>query len=162
MSPSPLRPGEAILDFAPGDDVFAGVTAIGTIHSPWSRGNCPRSIARARESGQGAQITLKPGYVPGLTGLSVGQPVILLYWMHDARRDLILQTPRHADGPRGTFALRSPNRPNTIALCTVVITNLDLDTGVIGIDAIDVFDGTPLLDIKPWIPTIDTPPGGGS
>jgi tRNA (Thr-GGU) A37 N-methylase len=69
-----------------------------------------------------------------------------------------VQNPRHADGPRGVFALRSPVRPNPIALGTVVITSLDRETGVIGIDAIDAFDGTPVLDIKPWIGTVDTPP----
>jgi tRNA (Thr-GGU) A37 N-methylase len=50
-------------------------------------------------------------------------------------------------------------RPNPIALGTVVITSLALDTGIIGIDATDAYDGTPLLDIKPWIATIDVPPG---
>jgi tRNA (Thr-GGU) A37 N-methylase len=50
-------------------------------------------------------------------------------------------------------------RPNPIALGTSVITALDPDTGVIGIDATDAFDGTPVLDIKPWISTVDVPPG---
>ena len=57
------------------------------------------------------------------------------------------------------FALRSPVRPNPIALGTVVITTLDLETGVIGIDATDAWNGTPVLDIKPWISTVDAPPG---
>jgi tRNA (Thr-GGU) A37 N-methylase len=69
-----------------------------------------------------------------------------------------VQVPRHADGPRGTFALRSPVRPNPIALATAVITSLDGAT--IGIDATDAFDGTPVLDIKPWIDTVDVPPPG--
>lgn len=160
MSPSPLRPGEVTLDFDPGEDCFTGITAIGTIRSPWSRGDCPKSIARARETGQTARIDLKPGYAAGLTGLEIGQAIIVVYWMNDARRDLILQAPGHTGGPRGTFALRSPNRPNNLALSTVVITDLDPQAGVIEIDAIDVFDGTPLVDLKPWIETIDTPPAG--
>ena len=81
----------------------------------------------------------------------------LLYWVDRGERDLIVQTPAHADGPRGTFALRSPVRPNPIALATVLITGID--GAVVEIDAIDAFDGTPLLDIKPWIETVDVPPG---
>jgi tRNA (Thr-GGU) A37 N-methylase len=68
-----------------------------------------------------------------------------------------VQSPRHTDGSRGVFALRSPVRPNPIALGTVVITSIDGNT--IGIDATDAWDGTPVLDIKPWIPTVDVPPG---
>ncbi len=72
---------------------------------------------------------------------------------------MLLQAPKHVDAPRGTFALRSPVRPNPIALATVLITGLDAAQGVIDIDAIDAFDGTPVLDIKPWIETVDVAPG---
>ncbi|MEM8582477.1 MAG: TrmO family methyltransferase, partial [Pseudomonadota bacterium] len=84
--------------------------------------------------------------------------IVLLYWMDQADRNIILQRPRHTDGPRGVFALRSPARPNPIAMCTVRITSLDAEAGQIGIDAIDVFDGTPLVDLKPWLETVDIPP----
>jgi tRNA (Thr-GGU) A37 N-methylase len=77
--------------------------------------------------------------------------------MDKARRDLVLQAPRHSKGPRGTFSLRSPVRPNPIALAVVSITSLDMDAGRIGIDAIDCFDDTPLVDIKPWIARVDAP-----
>ncbi len=155
------RPGEETLPFDPAE-VAEGprVAFIGRIRSPWAPGTAPRSIRRAREQGcAGARVELEPAYAPGLRGLAVGDHVILLYWMDQSRRDLILQKPGHADGPRGTFALRSPVRPNPIALSTVRITALDIEAGVIGIDAIDCFDGTPLVDIKPWIETIDGPRG---
>jgi hypothetical protein len=61
----------------------------------------------------------------GLAALEVGQAIQVLYWVDRGQRDLIVQSPRHTDGPRGTFALRSPVRPNPIALGTVVITGLD-------------------------------------
>ena len=153
-----IRAGEVQLGFDPGDRVEAGVTFIGVIRSPWSKGDCPRNIGRARDSGQGARIELREGYAAGLEGLSVGQPVIAIYWMDRSRRDLIVQAPGHAEGPRGVFALRSPVRPNPLALSTVVITHLDRAAGVIGIDAIDVFDGTPLVDLKPWLESVDRPP----
>ena len=153
--PVQIRAGEELLPFDPGARADASVTFIGRIRSPWSPEDCPKSIRRARETGQGAHIELDAGYGPGVLGLEVGQAVVLLYWMDRGRRDLIVQRPGHVTGPRGTFALRSPLRPNPIAMATVRITRLEPSTGVIGIDAIDCFDGTPLLDMKPWVPGID-------
>lgn len=156
-----IREGEIQLDFDPGKQNDAGVTFIGHIRSDWSRGNAPKNMTMAREQGGGnARIELAPGYAPGLLGLQAGQAIWLLYWMDRGRRDLILQMPRHRTEPRGVFALRSPVRPNPIAMAAVRITALDRETGVIGIDATDAFDGTPLLDVKPWMAGIDIPPEG--
>ncbi|TCP40578.1 TrmO family methyltransferase domain-containing protein [Rhodovulum marinum] len=152
-----LRPGEVVLEGAPDPD-GPRLRPIGRIRSPWGPGDCPRNIGRARETGRPARIDLDPAFAPALAGLQVGQPVILLYWMDRARRDLLVQAPRHVTEPRGTFALRSPNRPNTISQATVRITAIDPDSATIGIDAIDCFDNTPLLDIKPWLETVDLPP----
>ena len=152
------RPGEVELGFDPADRPDASVHFIGRLRTPWSEGNCPKNVRAARETGKGARIELKPEFVPGLQGLEVGKGVFLIYWMAAARRDLIRQAPRHTDGTRGTFALRSPVRPNPLAMSAVRITGLDLDAGVVEIDAIDCFDGTPLVDIKPWVETVDLPP----
>ncbi len=153
-----IREGEVALPRDPSLEPDAGVVFIGRIHTPWQRGDCPRNIAMAREAKPDTWIEVKADFVPALAGLDVGQPVMLLYWMHNARRDLVVQAPRHRSGPHGTFALRSPNRPNPVAASTVLITSLDMEAGRVGIDAIDCFDGTPLVDIKPWLPTIDNPP----
>jgi len=153
------RPGEITLPFDPADRTDAGVVFIGRIRSPWAKGTAPKNIRAARDTGEPARIELDPAYAPALTALKPGQAIQILYWVDRGQRDLIVQSPRHTDGPRGTFALRSPVRPNPIALSTVVITALDIETGVIGIDATDAFDGTPVLDIKPWIETVDVPPG---
>ena len=154
-----IRDGETALPFDPADRIEAGLCFIGVLRSPWGPGSAPRNLRAARETGQAARIELRPGYAAGLSGLAVGQAIQLLYWVDRGQRDLIVQTPGHADGPRGTFALRSPVRPNPIALGTVVITSLDQAAGVIGIDATDAWDGTPVPDIKPWIGTVDVPPG---
>ncbi len=151
------RPGEVELGFDPADRPDASVHFIGRLRTPWSEGNCPRNVKSARETGQSARIELAPEFVPGLQGLEVGQHVVLIYWMYKARRDLIRQSPRHSEGTRGTFALRSPVRPNPLAMSVVRITDIDTETGGIGIDAIDCFDGTPLVDIKPWIDSVDHP-----
>ncbi len=154
-----LRPGEVALDFDPGANNDASLCFIGHIRSPWATGTAPKNLRAAREAGETFEIVLRPGYAQGLNGLSVGQAIQMLYWVDRGERDLILQSPLYSDGLRGVFALRSPVRPNPIALGTVVITTLDLETGVIGIDATDAWNGTPVLDIKPWISTVDAPPG---
>lgn len=158
LTPKPPREGEVTLDFTPGAVADASIEFIGRIRTPWSPGDAPRNMTQAREHGGDFRIELRPEFVQGLSGLEVGRHVILLYWMDQARRDIILQKPGHTEGPRGPFALRSPVRPNPVSLATVRITSLDMATGVIGVDAVDCFDGTPLVDIKPWLPTIDVPP----
>jgi tRNA (Thr-GGU) A37 N-methylase len=80
---------------------------------------------------------------------------VLFYWTYAARRDLIVQSHAHRDGPVGTFALRSPARPNPIALAVVRLMSLDATSGLL---QIDVFDGTLVLYIKPWIASVDVPP----
>ena len=80
--------------------------------------------------------------------------------MDQARRDLIVQTPRHRSAPVGVFSLRSPVRPNPIALSVVRVLACDPDRGVIDVDALDCLDGTPLLDIKPYLESIDALPPG--
>jgi tRNA (Thr-GGU) A37 N-methylase len=73
--------------------------------------------------------------------------------MDRARRDLVIQMPRHLTIARGTFALRSPVRPNPIALSVVRLIKVEGRTlSVVGLDCID---GTPLLDLKPYLPTVD-------
>ena len=152
------RPGEVALGFDPAERPDATLCFIGHIRSPWAKGTAPKNLRAARETGEGARIELSPGFAPGLTGLEVGQAIQVLYWVDRGERDLIVQNPNHARGLKGVFALRSPVRPNPVALGTVVITSLDHAAGVIGIDATDAWDGTPVLDIKPWIGTVDTPP----
>lgn len=154
-----IRNGEVTLPFDPADRTEAGVTFIGRIRTPWSKGHGPKNLIQARDTGQGATIELDPAYIPCLEGLEEGSPVVLLYWMDRAARNIAVQNPHHTDGTRGTFALRSPARPNPIALSVVILQGIDRDTGLLTIDAIDCYDNTPLLDIKPWKASIDVPPG---
>jgi tRNA (Thr-GGU) A37 N-methylase len=70
----------------------------------------------------------------------------VIYWMHQARRDLLTQTP-HSGATVGTFALRSPVRPNPIATSIVQLVNVR--QGIVDVRGLDCLDGTPLLDIKP-------------
>ncbi|MEZ5798135.1 MAG: TrmO family methyltransferase [Paracoccaceae bacterium] len=154
----PARPGEQALPFDPAARADATLCFIGRIRSPWQRGDCPKNLREARERGGVFAVEIDPPFRPGLAGLAAGDPVILTYWTGQARRDLIVQSPAHRPAPTGVFALRSPARPNPLALAVTRITALDPATGAIGIEAIDAFDGTPLLDIKPWLASVDQPP----
>lgn len=153
------RPGEVSLPFDPAERAEASLTFIGTLQSDWGPGTAPKNLRQAREGGGGnGRVVLHPDYRAGLQGLSVGQAIWLVLWFDRGQRNLIVQSPRHVDGTRGTFALRTPARPNPIAIEAVRITALDMDLGEIGIDVTDAFDGTPVLDIKPWLETVDIPP----
>ena len=154
------RPGEQPL---PGPlPADATLAFIGTIRSDWAPGACPRNLRQAREGGGGnARLEIAAPFRPGLEGLAPGDGLILLYWMDRARRDLIRQHPGHRDAPAGTFALRSPVRPNPVAMAVVRCQSIDPGAGIVGIDAIDAMDGTPLLDIKPYLPSVDVLPGAG-
>ncbi|NNE24415.1 MAG: tRNA (N6-threonylcarbamoyladenosine(37)-N6)-methyltransferase TrmO [Rhizobiales bacterium] len=151
------RPREIVLPFDPAKTANdARLQFIGHIESPWlKREDCPKNLRIARERGEPATVYVDEAWRQGLNGLEDYRHIILLYWMHEARRDIILQQPRHSLEPSGTFALRSPVRPNPIALATVELTGLDAENGFLHIDAIDCLNGTPLIDIKPWIATID-------
>jgi tRNA-Thr(GGU) m(6)t(6)A37 methyltransferase TsaA len=160
--PNPPRPGEVTLDPDPATVPGPTLAFIGHIRSPWAKGNGPKNLCEARATGGSFTVQIDPPYRTGLQGLSAGDAIVILYWMDAARRDLIVQSPAHRDGPTGTFALRSPARPNPIALAVVRLLAIDTEGGLLGIDAIDAFDGTPVLDIKPWLSSVDVPPGYGA
>jgi len=153
------RPGEVALPFDPADRPDAAVHFIGRILSPWGPGNCPRNLREARERGGDFAAVIEPPFRPALAGLAAGDAVILLYWMAGASRRLVVQAPAHRSAPAGTFALRSPARPNPVALAALRLIAVEPDRGRLVLDAIDAWDGTPILDIKPWLPGVDIPPG---
>lgn len=156
------RPGEVALTFDPARIAYdAQLRFIGRLRSPWARGNCPKNLREAREQGGEFRAEIDPPFRPGLLGLVPGMPVILLYWTGQARRDMIVLNPSHRDGPTGVFALRAPSRPNPVAVGVVRLLSVDQTAGVLELDALDAFDGTPLLDIKPWLPSVDVPPAQG-
>ena len=157
MSQSGLREGEVALPFDPAAGLGdARLLFIGKIRSPWTdRAACPHNLREARQRGGGATLLVDEPYWPGLAGLEGRTHVVLLYWLGLARRDVIVARPRRADHSSGVFALRSPVRPNPIGLAVSRVVELDAATGRITIDAIDCLDGTPLLDVKPYLATVD-------
>ena len=157
------REGEVTLPFDPAEAIGGPrVMFIGRIRSPYARReDCPRNISIARgemqQAGQTATIEIDAAFRPGLDSLALFTHIIVIYWMDKAARHIIIQRPRSMRGARGVFSLRSPVRPNPIALATVKVLAIDEQAGTITIDAIDCMDGTPLIDIKPWMEAIDAP-----
>jgi len=150
--PYGLREGE--VPVALPEKFDASLYFIGRIRTPWRRReDCPKN---ARESDAACTVVLDPRWADGLKGLEGASHVILLYWMDRARRDLVLQAPRHYREQRGTFALRSPVRPNPIALSVARLVRIEASRlTVVGVDCLD---DTPLLDIKPYFASTDAVP----
>ena len=123
-----------------------------------SRVDCPKNMREARERGVGATVEIGAQYRQGLQGLGAASHVAILTWLHHAPRNLIVQRPRHALESKGTFALRSPARPNPIGLHIVKLLSVDPVEGILSLDAIDVLDGTPVIDIKPYFASSDSIP----
>jgi tRNA-Thr(GGU) m(6)t(6)A37 methyltransferase TsaA len=147
-----LREGEVAVELPAAFD--ASLYFIGRIRTPWHRReDCPKN---SRESDALCTVELDPRFAAGLKGLETASHVWLLYWMNEARRDLVLQSPRHYAEQRGTFALRSPVRPNPIAIAIARL--LRIDGATLSVIGVDCLDDTPLLDIKPYFVSTDSVP----
>ena len=175
-----LRSGDVLLERAPAPN-GPMLTFIGHVRSAHAdTATAPKNPAKARERGDAATLVIDPPYRPGLVGLAAYSHVIVLGWLHQARRDVIqitrpaLSAPsvaqsqparapsvaqsQPAPAPKGVFALRSPVRPNPISVSVARILSVDIATGEVVIDAIDLLDGTPIVDVKPYRPGIDAVP----
>ena len=147
-----IREGEIAVELP--KDYDTSLYFIGRIRTPWkTRDQCPKN---ARESEAVCTLELDPRWAQALTDVESCSHLVVLYWMNRSRRDLVLQVPRTYGFGRGTFALRSPVRPNPIALSVARLLRIDGNTlSVIGLDCLDQ---TPLLDIKPYFASTDAVP----
>jgi len=107
------------------------------------------------EGGPAARIVLRPELGRAAADLRVGDEVIVITWLHQARRDVLSVHPRDdRTRPReGVFTTRSPDRPNPIGLHPVTVVAIEGDT--ITVDALEAIDGTPVLDVKPRLRTVN-------
>lgn len=149
---SDLRPGEMAVELP--KDFDAGIYFLGRIRTPWRRReDCPKN---ARGSDAQCTVEVDPRYAAALEGVAGCSHLVLLYFMHKARRDLMVQAPRHRAARCGTFSVRSPVRPNPIAMSVVRLVRVEgTRLTVVGLDCLD---GTPLVDIKPYFATVDSVP----
>ena len=128
-----------------GDSVECKI--IGNIQTPYkTMDQCPSR--HNQNQLQPCKITLCPEFSTGIDGISSGDQLLILYWLHLARRDMV-QLPERPGGrtkPIGVFSTRTPPRPNPIAAAVIQVINThSCGLEVLGLDCLD---GTPLLDIK--------------
>ncbi|HUB95206.1 MAG TPA: tRNA (N6-threonylcarbamoyladenosine(37)-N6)-methyltransferase TrmO [Stellaceae bacterium] len=138
-----IRENEVAVDApSPGD---AGLVFIGIIRTPWtSRLETPR---QGRQDGPLCRIEVNELWEAALDGIEAFERIEVLYWLHESRRDLVRQSPANDGTTRGTFAIRSPARPNPIG--TSIATLVSRQGRVLSVRGLDCLDGTPLLDLKP-------------
>ena len=105
--------------------------------------------------GFAGRIELRADLVEGLRDLDGFSHIIVLYRFHRAAAPVLTVTPFLDPQPRGLFSTRAPCRPNPIGLSILKLTRIDGAT--LFVDNVDILDGTPLLDIKPYVPAFDRP-----
>jgi len=123
---------------------------IGVIHSPYQAGRAPRQGAGRQEI---CQIEVFKEFEVGLADIEGFSYIILIYWFHKSTGYHLLTVPSWNTRPHGLFTTRSPHRPNPLGLCVVEL--VAREKNILKVKGLDAIDGTPLLDIKPYFPSID-------
>jgi tRNA-Thr(GGU) m(6)t(6)A37 methyltransferase TsaA len=129
------------------------LVAIGHVESPLrDRDSAPK---QGDEGAPDAWLALAPEMAEGLDGIAAGDELLVLTWLHEARRDVLRVRPRgDASRPEdGVFNTRSPDRPNPVGLHRVTV--LALDGQRVHVRGLEALDGTPIVDLKPLLRTIE-------
>jgi tRNA-Thr(GGU) m(6)t(6)A37 methyltransferase TsaA len=111
---------------------------------------------------QEAKLRIFPEFCAGLKSIEGFSHLIILYWIHlrdnkEERQTLLVFPRRHAvNVETGVFACRSPSRPNPIGLCVVKL--LKIEECLLTVEGLDALEGSPIIDIKPYIPRADSIP----
>ncbi len=125
---------------------------IGIIHSPFtSLQGMP--IQPVGAVGVKGTVEIQEEYAEGLKDLDGFSHIVLLYFFHKSRGFKLQVVPFMDTSVRGVFATRAPKRPNPIGISVVRLESID--GRVLNIDGVDVLDGTPLIDVKPYVPDFD-------
>ncbi len=128
---------------------------IGRIHSPFTQA-AGTPIQPRFATGATGHCEVFPAYVEGLRDLAGFERIWLLFWCHRAAAASLSVIPYRDTIERGLFATRAPARPNPIGLSCVRL--VGIEGNILHLAEIDVLDGSPLLDIKPYVPDDDIYP----
>jgi len=129
------------------------MTPIGIIHSPYKQIEGIPIQGKFKPEVK-AYIELKEEYAPGLRDLEGFSHAILIYYFHKSQKEQIIGKPFLEDKEYGIFAIRSPHRPNHIGISVVKIEGIEENK--LHFSEVDVLDGTPVLDIKPYVKHFDS------
>ncbi len=131
------------------------INPIGVIHSPFKkREDVPIQPCFSEEIGR---VEVFPEFSEGLKDIEGFSHLILLYWFHEAEEWTLLRRPYLDSKAHGVFATRYQARPNSIGISTVKLR--ERKGNILTVEGTDVLDQTPLIDIKPYVPKFDKPPG---
>jgi tRNA (adenine37-N6)-methyltransferase len=120
--------------------------SIGIVHGDiMALDDAPKNFTESQRVGT---LEIYPAYREGLDGISAGQTIVVLLWLHQSSREVLKVYPRgdRSKGLRGVFATRSPVRPNPIAVSELKV--LSVQDNRIEVSGLDILDGTPIIDIK--------------
>ena len=132
------------------------MTPIGVVHSPFA--TAAGMPIQAAFSDVVARVEIYPEYAEGLADVAGFDYLVLLYYFHLAPRESLRVKPFLDDQMRGVFATRAPTRPNRIGLSVVQLRRVEAN--VLEIGNADMVSGTPVLDVKPYVPEFDARPRG--
>ena len=131
------------------------IKPIGVIETPFHEpAGTPIQVSRA--NGPRGKVRVEAQFQPGLQDLAGFERVWLVYWLHLQPGAALLVTPFLDQQQRGVFATRAPARPTPIGISAVRV--VGIEDGVLSVADVDMIDGTPLLDIKPYVPEFDSYP----
>ena len=125
---------------------------IGVVHSPFKE---PRGtpIQPSIIKGIKGEVEIFPEYIEGLQDINGFSHIILIYHFHLSTKSSLKAKPFMDDKIHGIFAIRGPSRPNPIGISIVRL--IKVNSNILDIENLDIVDGTPLLDIKPYVPEFD-------
>ena len=119
---------------------------IGVVHNAYKKiTDIPR---QGRMSEEVSEIEIHPAFTDGLLKIEQNKYLIVLYWAHLAKRDILKTIPPAAREIHGVFASRSPGRPNPLSLCIAEL--IERDGNILRVKGLDALDGSAIIDIKPY------------
>lgn len=135
-----------------GEDGRVVLTPVGVVHSPLNEESKDVPFQSFTSEIEGS-IELKEEYEQGLEGIEGFSHLSIIYYIHKNKKTKLMTVPLLEKEERGIFGTRSPSRPNHIGVSTVRL--VSREGRFLKVKGLDIFDGTPVLDIKPYVPKVD-------
>ncbi len=133
---------------------------IGYARTPWTRREDAPHQPTAAPDSEGS-IEVEPAYREALADLDSFRRIWLLFLFDRSRGWAAKVKPPRGGPKRGVLSTRAPNRPSRIGLTNTELVDVDIASGIVRVRGIDLLDGTPILDIKPYVASLDAHPDAG-